>query len=161
MVSTVLSRTPARQAKSHSTKFLVSALSLASGTVIHGITGQGLKWVAVVILVLVLVIVVPAIWSRKGYRRKAALDLIDCLLPRALVDHSRGDAPPARQGRRGIRNLSAATRAATNARTCDGPPGRSRRGRHRSASRSPSCPTSVHRLEPDREAPCGAHSRTR
>jgi hypothetical protein len=55
-------------------------LSLASGTVIHGVTGQGLMWVAVVILVLVMVVVAPTVWSAKGYRRRAGLDVLDRLL---------------------------------------------------------------------------------
>jgi glucose uptake protein GlcU len=70
-----------RQAKSHSTGFQLSALSLVSATVIHGSTGQDMAWVAVVILILVLVVVVPAVWSDKGYRRKAGLDVLNRLLP--------------------------------------------------------------------------------
>lgn len=34
-----------------------------------------------VILLLVLVVVVPAVWSVKGYRRRAGLDVLVCLLP--------------------------------------------------------------------------------
>jgi hypothetical protein len=57
-------------------------LSLVSVTVIHGVTGVGLAPITVVILVLVLVVVVPAVWSGKGYRRRAGLDVLDRLLPR-------------------------------------------------------------------------------
>lgn len=45
------------------------------------VPGQGVAWFAVVILVLVLVVVVPAVWSVKGYRRRAGLDVLVCLLP--------------------------------------------------------------------------------
>ena len=75
MVTTVPAHTPARQASAHSTGFQLSALSLVSATVIHGVTGLDLAWI-VVILVIVLVFVAPAVWSRKTYRRRAALELL-------------------------------------------------------------------------------------
>ena len=77
MSNSVCEQTPVRQAKSHSTGFQLSALSLVSATVIHGLTGQDMGWVAV--LVVVVVIVAPAVWSGKGYRRRAGLDVIDAI----------------------------------------------------------------------------------
>lgn len=81
MTTTVPAHTPARQASSHSTGVKLSALPLVSVAVFHGLTGRGPTPITVVILVLVLVVVVPAVWSGKGYRRRAGLDVLDRLLP--------------------------------------------------------------------------------
>jgi hypothetical protein len=81
MSVSVCEQAPARQAKSHSTGFRLSAFSLVTSTVIHGVPGHGVTWIAVVILILVLVVVAPAVWSREGYRRKAGRDVLDRLLP--------------------------------------------------------------------------------
>jgi hypothetical protein len=78
MASTVPARTLARPPKSHSTDVQLSALSLVSATIIHGVTGLDLAW-TVVILVIVLVVIVPGAWSGRGYRRRVALELIDRL----------------------------------------------------------------------------------
>ncbi len=58
MASTVPSETSARQPKSHSTQYQLSALSLVSAVVIHGVTEVDLAWTVVVILVVVLVVAV-------------------------------------------------------------------------------------------------------
>lgn len=81
MANSVCEKAPSRQAKSHTTGFQFGALSLVSGTVIHGVPGQGVTWLAVVILILVVVVVVPAVWSGKGYRRRAGLEVLGLLLP--------------------------------------------------------------------------------
>jgi hypothetical protein len=81
MSNSVCEQAPARQAKSHSAGFQVGAFSLVSAAVIRGLTGQGTAGVTVVILLVVVVVVVPAIWSSKGYRRRAGLDVLDRLLP--------------------------------------------------------------------------------
>jgi hypothetical protein len=82
MPNSVCEQAPARQVKSHSTGFQLSALSLVSGIVMHGLTGQDTAWVAVaVILVLIVVVVVPAVWSGKAYRRRAGLDVLGRILP--------------------------------------------------------------------------------
>ena len=80
MSVSVCEQAPVRQAKSHSTGFQLSALSLVSATVIHGSTGQDMAWVAVVILVLVVVVVAPAVWSLRKCRRDAALAVLDRLM---------------------------------------------------------------------------------
>lgn len=80
MPNSVCEQAPARQAKSHSTGFQLSTFSLVSAAVIHGLTGQDMGWVTVVILVLVVVVVAPAVWSDKGYRRKAGLDVLDRII---------------------------------------------------------------------------------
>lgn len=84
MSNSVCERTPARQPKSHSTQFQLSALSLVSAVVIHGVTGLDLAWTVVVILVVVLVAVVPATWPGSAGRRAGfGLDLLGRLLPLA------------------------------------------------------------------------------
>lgn len=59
MPNSVWEHVPARQPKPHSTQFQLSALSLVTVTIIHGVAGLDLAWTAVVILVLVLV---PTPW---------------------------------------------------------------------------------------------------
>ena len=78
MATTVPAHRPARQASAHSPAFHLGALSLVSGIAIHGVTSLDLAWIVVVILVLV--VVIPAVWSDKGYRRKAGLEVLDRLL---------------------------------------------------------------------------------
>ena len=79
MSVSVCEHAPVRQAKSHSAGFQLSALSLVTGIIICGVSGQDTALFTVVILVVV-VVVVPAVWSSKGYRRRAGLDVLDRLL---------------------------------------------------------------------------------
>ena len=78
MATTVPARTSARQPKSHSTKFQLSALSLVSTTVIHGVTGLDQAWTVVVILVLVVVVPVPG--RVRQAAGKVALDVLDRII---------------------------------------------------------------------------------
>ena len=71
MATSLVERAHARQARSYGIGAL-GALTLVSGPAIH-------VWVTVVILVLV-VVIVPAVWSRKAYRRKAGRDVLAIFL---------------------------------------------------------------------------------
>jgi hypothetical protein len=79
MSTTVQARASARQPKSHSTRFQLSALSLVSATIIHGVTRADPAW-TMVILVIVLVVVVSVTSPGSVGRRRFGLDLPGLLL---------------------------------------------------------------------------------
>ena len=78
MVSRVVEHALACQVWSLSTAFRLSALPLVGGMASHGTTGIDLAWITVVVLVVV--VVVPAVWSRKAYRRRAGRDVLRTIL---------------------------------------------------------------------------------
>ena len=75
MATTVPAHALARQRTT--TTLRVGPLALAGGIFVHpnGLTSQCLTWTGLVLLV-----VVPAVWSRKGYRRRAGRDVLGTIL---------------------------------------------------------------------------------
>jgi hypothetical protein len=63
------------------TDFKLSALPQVGSTVSHVLSSQGVFWLAALCLILFAVlVVVPAVWSRKPARRKAALAVLDRIM---------------------------------------------------------------------------------
>jgi hypothetical protein len=63
------------------TEFRLSALPQAGGTVSHVLTGQDVFVIVLLVLALVAgLVVLPAVWSSKPSRRKAALAVLDRLI---------------------------------------------------------------------------------
>jgi hypothetical protein len=81
MASSVCERLSARQAGCPCRVSRLSVLAQVSGHISHIMTNQGVLLVAALSLILFSALVVlPAVWSSKPARRKAALAVLDRLL---------------------------------------------------------------------------------
>lgn len=81
MVSSVCDPSPACQPVRPGADFWLNALPQVSSAISHTMTSQDMFLIVLAVVVLLAALVVyPAVWSKKTFRRKAALDVLERFL---------------------------------------------------------------------------------